>query len=122
MPFLNAKRCLEVETKPQGFTIFDHLCYLYTHRKKYSVPGADEIAAQLYMSVDMAMEQFAQLSRRGSINESEVSMFKNASKNFFPLTNELFFLNTGHGTITVYAYLLYCEDYGTHQCHPISDL
>ena len=45
-------------------------------------------------------------------------MFKNASKYFFSLPNELFFLNTGHGAITVYAYLLYCEDRRTHQCHP----
>ena len=38
--------------------------------------------------------------------------------NFFSLPNELFFLNIGHGVITVYAYLLYCEDRRTHQCHP----
>ena len=38
--------------------------------------------------------------------------------NFFSLPNELFFLDLGHGAITVYAYLLYCEDRRTHQCHP----
>ena len=38
--------------------------------------------------------------------------------NFFSLPNELFFMNIGHGAITVYAYLLYCEDRRTHQCHP----
>ena len=27
-------------------------------------------------------------------------------------------MNIGHGAITVYAYLLYCEDRRTHQCHP----
>lgn len=46
------------------------------------------------------------------------SGFKNTSKNFFSLPNELFFVNIGHGAITVYAYLLYCEDRRTHQCHP----
>ncbi|MEJ5965334.1 hypothetical protein [Flavonifractor porci] len=40
------------------------------------------------------------------------------SKNFFYLPNELFFLNSGHGAITVYAYLPYCEDRRTHQCSP----
>ena len=45
-------------------------------------------------------------------------VFKSSSKNFFSLPNELFFLNLGHGAITVYAYLLYCEDHRTHQCHP----
>ena len=43
---------------------------------------------------------------------------KYESGNFFSLPNELFFLNIGHGVITVYAYLLYCEDRRTHQCHP----
>ena len=47
-----------------------------------------------------------------------VPVFKNTGKNFFSLPNELFFLNIGHGAITVYAYLLYCEDRRTHQCHP----
>lgn len=36
----------------------------------------------------------------------------------YPENLQLFFLNTGHGAITVYAYLLYCEDRRTHQCHP----
>ena len=59
-----------------------------------------------------------ELNQHGLINESGVLMFKNASKNFFSLPNELFFLDIGHGAITVYAYLLYCEDRRTHQCHP----
>ena len=106
------------ELKPQGFAILAYLCYLHTHRKNFAVPGSDEIAVQLHMSVDMAMEQLDQLNHRGLINENGVPMFKNASKYFFSLPNELFFLNTGHGAITVYAYLLYCEDRRTHQCHP----
>ena len=40
------------------------------------------------------------------------------SRNFFTLPDELFYLNLGHGPITVYAYLLCCEDRRTHQCHP----
>ena len=91
------------ELKPQGFAILAYLCYLHTHRKNFAVPGADEIAVQLHMSVDMAIEQLDQLNHRGLINENGVPMFKNASKYFFSLPNELFFLNTGHGAITVYA-------------------
>ncbi|MBC5770108.1 helix-turn-helix domain-containing protein [Dysosmobacter sp. BX15] len=37
---------------------------------------------------------------------------------FFSLPNEIFSLDLGHGAITVYAYLLYCEDRSSHQCHP----
>lgn len=47
-----------------------------------------------------------------------VPILKSNGKNFFSLPNELFFLNIGHGAIAVYAYLLYCENRRTHQCHP----
>ena len=40
------------------------------------------------------------------------------SGNFFTLPDELFYLNLGHVPITVYAYLLCCEDHRMHQCHP----
>ena len=104
--------------KPQGFSILSYLCYLHTHCKSFIVPGADEIASQLRMSRDMAAEQIAELNRRGLLDQHMAPVFKNTSKNFFSLPNELFFLNIGHGSITVYAYLLYCEDRRTHQCHP----
>lgn len=104
--------------KPQGFSILAYLCYLHTHCKSFIVPGADEIASQLRMSRDMAAEQIAELNRRGLLDQNMVPMFGGTSKNFFSLPSELFFLNIGHGAITVYAYLLYCEDRRTHQCHP----
>ena len=104
--------------KPQGFAILAYLCYLHTNLYNFAIPSVDKIASQLHMSADMAMEQLAQLNHRGLIDENGVPMFKNASKYFFSLPNELFFLNTGHGAITVYAYLLYCEDRRAHQCHP----
>lgn len=66
----------------------------------------------------MSAEQIAELNRRGLLDKSMVPVFKNGDKNFFSLPNELFLLNIGHGAITVYAYLLYCEDRRTHQCHP----
>ena len=104
--------------KPQGFSILAYLCYLHTHRKNFIAPSADEIAIQLHMSADMAAEQLSKLNRCGLLDQHMAPVFKNTSKNFFSLPNELFFLNIGHGAITVYAYLLYCEDRRTHQCHP----
>lgn len=106
------------ELKPQGFAILAYLCYLHVHCKKDVLPSADEIASQLHMSKDMAAEWVAELNRRGLLDQHMVPVFKHANKNFFSLPNELFFLNIGHGAITVYAYLLYCEDRCTHQCHP----
>lgn len=43
---------------------------------------------------------------------------RDAVKNYFPLPNEIFCLNLSCGEIAVYAYLLYCEDRKTFQCHP----
>ena len=43
---------------------------------------------------------------------------RNAVKNYFPLPNEIFSLNLCSGEIAVYAYLMYCEDRKTFQCHP----
>lgn len=43
---------------------------------------------------------------------------RDAVKNYFPLPNEIFCLNLSYGETAVYAYLLYCEDRKTFQCHP----
>lgn len=43
---------------------------------------------------------------------------RNAIKNYFPLPNEIFCLGLSAGEIAVYAYLMYCEDRKSFQCHP----
>ena len=43
---------------------------------------------------------------------------RDAVKNYFPLPNEIFCLDLSAGEIAVYAYLMYCEDRKTFQCHP----
>jgi len=43
---------------------------------------------------------------------------RDAVKNYFPLPNEVFCLDLSAGEIAVYAYLMYCEDRKTFQCHP----
>ena len=104
--------------KPQGFAVLVYLCYLHVHCKNYIAPSAEEIAFRLHMSKDMAAEQISALNYRGLLNQNRIPVLKSTGKDFFSLPNELFFLNIGHGAITVYAYLLYCEDRRTHQCHP----
>ncbi len=37
-------------------------------------------------------------------------------KNYFPLPNELFSLGLNSSEISIYAYLLRCENRETHQC------
>lgn len=44
--------------------------------------------------------------------------FRSRPRRYFPLPNELFHLELNAGEISVYAYLLYCEDRRTYQCYP----
>ena len=41
-----------------------------------------------------------------------------AIRDYFPLPNEIFSFGLSTGEIAVYAYLMYCEDRKTFQCHP----
>lgn len=43
---------------------------------------------------------------------------RDALKDYFPVLNEFFCLDLCSGEIAVYAYLMYCEDRKTFQCHP----
>ena len=106
------------ELKPQALAILTYLCYLHSHGKKFVPPGADELASKLHMSKDMAASQLSKLHYRGLLDQHMAPAFQSSGKHFFSLPNELFFLDLGHGAITVYAYLLYCEDRRTHRCHP----
>lgn len=106
------------ELKPQAFAILAYLCYLHTHGNKNVSPGADELASKLHTSKDMAASQLSELHHRGLLDHQMAPALQRSGKHFFSLPNELFFLDLGHGVITVYAYLLYCEDRRTHQCHP----
>ena len=38
--------------------------------------------------------------------------------NYFPMPKSIFRLGLTSGEILVYAYLMYCEDRKTFQCHP----
>ena len=104
---------------PTAFSILAYLCYLNSHHKGESMPSVDEIAELLHMSPDMAQKQMDTLIKRDLISPQMVPAFtpKHTGK-FSSLPNEIFSLDLGHGAITVYAYLLYCEDRSSHQCHP----
>ncbi len=39
-------------------------------------------------------------------------------KNYFPLPNEIYLLGLSMGEISVYGFLMSCEDRETHQCYP----
>lgn len=43
---------------------------------------------------------------------------RDAIKNYFLLSNEIFSLGLSSGEISVYSYLMFCEDRKTFQCYP----
>ena len=43
---------------------------------------------------------------------------RDAIRDYFPVANGIFCLGLSSGEIAVYAYLMYCEDRKTFQCHP----
>ena len=43
---------------------------------------------------------------------------RDASRNYFPLPNEIFQLGLTPGELAVYAFLLKCENRETYQCYP----
>ena len=50
--------------------------------------------------------------------EAQDNIKNPAVGNFFPLPNVIFHLGLSAEEIATYAYLLYCEDRETYQCHP----
>lgn len=104
--------------KPQAFAILAYLQYR-SCRKIHGVPAIRELAMRTKMSVKMAELQVDILVDRGLMTSNLLPTWTPPTAgNFFTLPDEVFFLNLGHGPITVYAYLLCCEDRRTHQCHP----
>lgn len=43
---------------------------------------------------------------------------RDSIKDYFPLPNEIFYLNLSYGEIAVYSYLLHCENRESFQCYP----
>ncbi|MCM1061757.1 MAG: helix-turn-helix domain-containing protein, partial [Eubacterium sp.] len=43
---------------------------------------------------------------------------RDSIKDYFPLPNEIFFLNLSYGEIALYSYLLYRENRENFQCYP----
>lgn len=104
--------------KPQAFAILAYLQYR-SCRKIHGVPAVQELAMRIKMSIQLAERQVNVLVGRGLVTSSLFPTWPlPKSGNYFTLPDELFYLNLGHVPITVYAYLLCCEDRRTHQCHP----
>ena len=100
---------------------FAVLAYLqYRHCRRFSsVITLEELAEGIRMSIETAKACVETLINHKLLTVDLVPILPNIKGGkFFTVPDEVFYLGLGHGTITVYAYLLCCEDRRTHQCHP----
>lgn len=104
--------------KPPAFAVLAYLQYRHC-RKFGGTATPEELAEHTRMSVEMAEDSVGVLTEKGLLSADPVPILPNVnSGKFFTMPDEVFYLGLGHGAITVYAYLLCCEDRRTHQCHP----
>lgn len=104
--------------KPPTFAVLAYLQYQHC-RKFGGAVTAEELAERTRISAEMVRDCVECLSRDGLLTADLIPILPDMDAgNFFTLPDEMFHLGLGHGAITVYAYLLCCEDRRTHQCHP----
>lgn len=104
--------------KPPAFAVLAYLQYRHC-RKFSSVITLEELAERTRMSIEMAKACVEALINHKLLTVDLVPTLPNIKGGkFFTVPDEVFYLELGHGAISVYAYLLCCEDRRSHQCHP----
>ncbi len=104
--------------KPAEFQVHAYLCYRQTHDREGKAVSAKAVADSLRLTAATVEKHLAILVSKGLVNEDGAPTFKCAVGKFFSLPNEIFLLSLPSSVFLIYAYLLYCEDRRTHQCHP----
>ncbi len=108
----------EYKLRPAEFVILSYLCYRQAHDRERKVVSAKVAADSLHLTTATVEKHLAALVSKGLNTEDGAPTFKCEAGNFFSLPNEVFLLALPPSAFLVYAYLLYCEDRRTHQCHP----
>lgn len=108
----------EYKLRPTEFIILSYLYYRQSHDREKKVVSAKAVADALRLTVATAEKHLAMLASKDLVNEDGALTFKCEAGKFFTLPNEVFLLALPPSAFLVYAYLLYCEDRLTHQCHP----
>ncbi len=106
------------ELRPAEFVIFSYLCCWQTHYREGKAANAKTVADSLHLTAATVKNHLVTLVGKGLITENGTLTLKYKAGRFFTLPNEVFFLALPPSVFLVYAYLLYCEDRQTHQCHP----
>ncbi len=108
----------EYKLQPTEFEILSYLCYQQTHDRERKVVSAKAMAGGLHLTIATVEKHLKALVSKGLVSEGGTPALKCTVGKFFSLPNEVFLLALSPSAFLVYAYLLYCEDRRTHQCHP----
>jgi len=108
----------EYKLRPTEFLILSYLCYRQAHGREEKVVCAKTVADALHLAAATVEKHLAALAGKGLVTEDGALTLKCEAGKFFSLPNEVFLLALPSSAFLVYAYLLYCEDRRTHQCHP----
>ncbi len=108
----------EYKLRPTEFLILSYLCYRQAHNRGEKKLVVQMVADALHLTVATAEKHLIALVSKDLVTEDGALALKCEAGNFFSLPNEIFLLSLPHSAFLVYAYLLYCEDRRTHQCHP----
>lgn len=108
----------EYKLRPTEFLILSYLCYRQAHGREGKVVSAKVVADALHLTVATEEKHLSALASKGLVTEDGTLTLKCEAGKFFSLPNEVFLLALPPSAFPVYAYLLYCEDRRTHQCHP----
>lgn len=108
----------EYKLKPLEFVILSYLCYRQAHDRGEKKLCVQVVADSLRLTAATVERHLAMLVSKGHVTEDGALTLKFDAGKFFTLPNEVFLLSLPSSAFLVYAYLLYCEDRHTHQCHP----
>ena len=99
--------------KPLEFVILSYLCYRQAHDRGEKKLCVQVVADSLRLTATTVERHLAMLVSKVLVTENGALTLKCEAGKFFTLPNEVFLL-----ALPPSAYLLYCEDRHTHQCHP----
>jgi len=98
--------------------LLTYLCYQRAHDRGEKKICVQAVANRLHLTIATAEKHLTALIGKGLITEGRTLSLKCEAGKFFTLPNEVFLLVLPVSAFLVYAYMLYCENRRTHQCHP----
>lgn len=111
-------RYWEYKLRPTEFMILSYLCYRQAHGRGGKAISAQAAAGSLHLTAATVEKHLATLASKSLVTKDGALTPKCEAGKFFSLPNEVFLLALPPSAFLIYAYLLYCEDRRTHQCHP----